>query len=103
MLRLYWGAKYCHNRPFIGYSHAWMMILIQIRAPGRTASAVEIKVLFRKVIGNTGITIFEGIHDLIPDSGLAWLAVQRKGNLPVWNITGAGFSASGQGSRQISK
>ncbi len=31
MLRLYWGAKYCHNRPFIGYSHAWMMILIQIR------------------------------------------------------------------------
>lgn len=61
------------------------------------------KVLFRKISGNTRITIFEGSHDLIPDPGLAWLADQRKGALPVWNITGAGFSTSGQGSRQISK
>jgi hypothetical protein len=81
-----------------------MMITIQIRAPGRAATAVEIKVLFRKIIGNTRITIFEGSHFLIPDPVLAWFAAQRKGNLSVLDIYNrAGLSTSVQGSQHISK
>lgn len=54
------------------------------------------KVLFRKTSGNARITIFEGGHDLIPVSGLAWLESQRKDELPVWNINGVHILNSAQ-------
>jgi pimeloyl-ACP methyl ester carboxylesterase len=39
----------------------------------------EKDVLFRKVSGNTRMTIFRGGHEIIAPAALHWLAVQRKG------------------------
>jgi hypothetical protein len=43
-------------------------------------------VLFRRVSGNTRVTVFDGGHDMIPEAALAWLASQRKGAPAVWEI-----------------
>ena len=47
----------------------------------------EKPVLYRKVSGNTRVTLFEGGHEMIYLAGLNWLAAQRKGSDAVWRIT----------------
>jgi poly(3-hydroxybutyrate) depolymerase len=42
--------------------------------------------LFRKTIGNTRITIFEGGHQIVHQAALNWLAQQRKGQPAVWDV-----------------
>jgi predicted peptidase len=42
--------------------------------------------LFRKVAGNTRITIFEGGHEIVYKAALKWLAEQQKNSSPVWLI-----------------
>jgi len=44
------------------------------------------KPLFRKISGNVRVTIFEGGHEIVPLAALNWLAQQRKGSPPVWEI-----------------
>ena len=39
---------------------------------------------FRKTAGHTRVTIFEGGHELVHQAALNWLALQRKGQAPVW-------------------
>lgn len=41
--------------------------------------------LFRKVHGNTRVTIFEGGHEILHEAALNWLAAQRKGAPVVWS------------------
>lgn len=43
-------------------------------------------VRFRKVSGNTRVTIFEGGHEILYAPSLNWLALQRRGQPAVWNI-----------------
>ncbi len=47
------------------------------------------EVRYRKVSGNTRITIFEGGHEMIYLAGLNWLAAQRKDQPAVWEIRDA--------------
>ena len=42
---------------------------------------------FRKTSDYCEVTIFEGTHEIIHGAGLAWLANQRKGQAPVWELT----------------
>ena len=44
-------------------------------------------VIFRKVLMNTRVTIFQGGHDIIYHAALNWLAQQRKGKPANWNVT----------------
>jgi len=60
-------------------------------------------VIFRKISGNTRVSIFMGGHEIIHQAALNWLAAQRKGAPAVWNIeeiclikTGKGESDSGK-------
>lgn len=43
-------------------------------------------VLFRKISGQSRITVFEGAHESIVLAGLAWLEQQHRGKPAVWNI-----------------
>lgn len=57
--------------------------------------------LFRATSGNTRVTIFEGGHEIVHQAALNWLARQRKGQPPVWEVKDfnpidAGRSASGK-------
>lgn len=42
--------------------------------------------LFRRVAGNVRVTIFAGGHDLVYQAALNWLAAQRLGSAPVWEL-----------------
>ena len=42
--------------------------------------------LFRATRGNTRVTIFEGGHEIVHQAALNWLAKQRKGKPPVWEV-----------------
>ena len=42
--------------------------------------------LFRATSGNTRVTIFEGGHEIVHQAALNWLAKQRKGQPPVWEV-----------------
>lgn len=42
--------------------------------------------VFRATSGNTRVTIFEGGHEIVHQAALNWLAKQRKGQPPVWEI-----------------
>lgn len=42
--------------------------------------------LFRATNGNTRVTIFEGGHEIVHQAALNWLAKQRKGQPPVWEV-----------------
>lgn len=44
------------------------------------------EVMFRKVSGNTRVTIFQGGHEILPRPGLNWLAQQRKGQAAEWQV-----------------
>ena len=46
----------------------------------------ERAVLFRKVSGNTRVTLFEGGHEILYTPGLNWLAAQRRGVPAVWQV-----------------
>jgi len=59
--------------------------------------------LFRKVSGNTRVTIFDGGHEIVHVAALNWLAVQKKGQPAVWENphpvklkTASGESESGK-------
>jgi len=39
---------------------------------------------FRKTAGHTRVTIFEGGHEIVHQAALNWLALQRRGQAPVW-------------------
>lgn len=57
--------------------------------------------LFRATSGNTRVTIFEGGHKIVHQAALNWLAKQRKGDPPVWEVKdiipiGAGLGESGK-------
>lgn len=57
--------------------------------------------LFRATSGNTRVTIFEGGHEIVHQAALNWLAQQRKGRPPVWEVKdiipiGLGRGASGK-------
>lgn len=41
---------------------------------------------FRRVSGKTRVTIFEGGHEIVHQAALNWLAAQRKGMPPVWDL-----------------
>jgi dienelactone hydrolase len=43
--------------------------------------------IYRKVHGNTRVTIFNGRHEIIHEAALNWLSHQRKGNPAVWAIS----------------
>jgi hypothetical protein len=36
--------------------------------------------------GNTRVTIFEGGHEIVHQAALNWLAKQRRGQPPVWEV-----------------
>jgi dienelactone hydrolase len=44
-------------------------------------------VLFRRISGNTRLTIFDGGHQSSEQSALHWLSLQQKGKKPEWNIS----------------
>jgi len=46
------------------------------------------KVIYRKVSGNTRVSIFQGGHEIVHRAALNWLAAQRKGKAANWNLTG---------------
>lgn len=48
------------------------------------------KIHYRKISGNTRVTIFEGGHDILAEYGFSWLAHQRKGSPAVWQSSAAG-------------
>jgi dienelactone hydrolase len=57
--------------------------------------------LFRATSGSTRVTIFEGGHEIVHQAALNWLARQRKGQPPVWEVkdfipVGLGRSESGK-------
>jgi dienelactone hydrolase len=54
-------------------------------------------VLFRRISGNTRLTIFDGGHQSAEQAALHWLALQQKGREPNWTIS----SASNTGKNQI--
>lgn len=59
--------------------------------PGWSASPVDASYgvntpIFRSTSGNTRVTIFEGGHEIIHQAALNWLAKQRKGQPPVWEV-----------------
>jgi len=57
--------------------------------------------LFRKLSGNTRVTIFDGGHEIVPLAGLNWLAQQRK-NLPAeWDVKD--FVDIGLGTQEVGK
>ena len=62
----------------------------QERAPEGPAPAPdpgygERQLHFRRISGNTRVTIFEGGHDILSDYGFAWLSRQRKGRPADWS------------------
>jgi hypothetical protein len=42
--------------------------------------------LFRRISGNTRVTIFDGGHEIISNAALRWLAEQHKGMPAQWTI-----------------
>lgn len=46
----------------------------------------EHRPVFRAVSGNTRVTIFEGGHEIVHQAALNWLAAQKKGSPPVWEV-----------------
>ena len=44
------------------------------------------EVRYRKEHGKTRINLFEGGHEILQETALNWLAAQRKGDAPVWDI-----------------
>lgn len=44
-------------------------------------------VLFRRISGNTRVTIFEGGHEIVHQAALNWLARQRQGSPAVWDVS----------------
>ncbi|MDD5484194.1 MAG: prolyl oligopeptidase family serine peptidase [Kiritimatiellae bacterium] len=64
----------------------------EMKAPSRLLGEVfdplygRQKPLFRKISKNVRVTIFDGGHEIIPAAALNWLAQQRKGSPPVWEI-----------------
>lgn len=56
-------------------------------APAEPDASYGIKTpLFRATSGNTRVTIFEGRHEIVHQAALNWLANQRKGRPPVWDL-----------------
>lgn len=53
------------------------------------ASYGKLKVLFRRVSGNTRITVFEGGHDLSGIAAVGFLANQKKGKKANWSLVKA--------------
>lgn len=56
------------------------------RTPAPDASWGAKTPLFRRVSGNTRVTIFEGTHEIVHQAALNWLAKQRKGQPAVWEL-----------------
>ncbi|MDR0335698.1 MAG: S9 family peptidase [Planctomycetaceae bacterium] len=54
-------------------------------------------VLFRRISGNTRLTIFDGGHQSAEQAALHWLALQQKGKKPNWSVA----SGSSTGENQI--
>jgi acetyl esterase/lipase len=52
--------------------------------------------LYQRTSGNARVTIFQGGHTLLPDSGMAWLAEQRRGKPAVWDVKAAQSNAAVQ-------
>ncbi len=44
------------------------------------------RVVFRKISGNTRVTIFQGGHEIVHKAALNWLAQQRRGQPAQWDI-----------------
>ena len=44
------------------------------------------KIHYRKISGNTRVTIFEGGHTILPATSFSWMMKQRKGKPAVWKI-----------------
>lgn len=64
-------------------------LLNEHRAPEGTPEITdpgygERKIHYRKISGNTRVTIFEGGHNIIAAYGFNWLANQKKGTPAVW-------------------
>ncbi|SKA97177.1 Prolyl oligopeptidase family protein [Prosthecobacter debontii] len=64
---------------------------LPLKKPGMSAELahqpVSKPVLFRKVSGNARITLFDGGHEILYAPALNWLALQRKGQAAVWQIS----------------
>ncbi len=69
-------------------------------AAGPDASFGSWTPLFRKMSGNTRVTLFEGGHEIVHQAALNWLAKQQKGRPVVWDVrdfTVLGTAASDSG------
>ena len=44
------------------------------------------RVLFRKISGNSRVSLFQGGHEIVPVAGLAWLEQQQKGVSASWSV-----------------
>ena len=44
------------------------------------------KSMFRRTVGNTRVTIYNGGHEMIHLAALNWLSQQRKGKPAVWKL-----------------
>ncbi|MFA6814855.1 MAG: prolyl oligopeptidase family serine peptidase [Lentisphaeria bacterium] len=53
--------------------------------PEQDPSFGDIALHVRRQSGNVRLTIFEGGHDILINTGLAWLKNQRKAQSPIWN------------------
>jgi pimeloyl-ACP methyl ester carboxylesterase len=68
-------------------------ITAEPRIPGSICQTIEDddyplkSVLYRRVSGNTRVTIFQGGHQILHTPALRWLARQKKGTSADWNIT----------------
>lgn len=54
---------------------------------GADASYGAKKPLFRKVAGNTRVTVFDGGHEMVYLAAFNWLAKQRKSQPALWDVT----------------
>jgi len=50
------------------------------------------RIHFRKISGNTRLTLFEGGHEEVESASLSWLAAQRRHRPAEWNILPGGVS-----------
>ncbi len=70
-----------------------MTLFYDTLSPPKDAPAFEAdplygskRVLYRKVSGNSRVTIFEGKHEIIYLPALNWLAAQLKGQPAIWTV-----------------
>lgn len=55
----------------------------------------EVPVLFRRISGNTRLTIFDGAHQAVDAAALHWLSLQRKGKPVDWSVADSATGSTG--------